>query len=121
MKIRDWSTKFAFLATLLATAATARAEDGPGLPPPFPDPAVRAWQVGVLRPDRLQHATLGFTGGALIGLPSESPGAALIGAATLGLAKELWDARSGRFDALDLAATCIGGLASAAVIIPLTR
>ena len=114
-----------FIATILiATAvgvATARAEDGPGMPPSFPDPEVRAWQVGILRPDRIQHGTLAFTAGSLVGLPTRSPGAALISSASVALGKELWDARQGRFDVVDLTAGLLGGLTAAAITHTLTR
>ncbi len=121
MKVGSWRWRFALLALCFSGALPAAAEDGPSLPPPFPDPLVRSWQVGLLRPDRMQHGTMGFTAGSMIGLPSRSPGAALVGSVTLGVAKELWDARNGRFDALDLTASCLGGLASAAITDLLTR
>jgi hypothetical protein len=113
-----------FVSILIAVAlgaTTARAEDGPGMAPPFPDPEVRGWQVGILRPDRMQHGTLAFTAGSLVGLPCRSPGAALISSASLALGKELWDARQGRFDVVDLTASLLGGLTAAAITHTLTR
>jgi hypothetical protein len=100
---------------LVTSSRSSSADDGPGLRPPFPDPEVRSWQIGILRPDRLQHATLGFTAGSLLGLPSRSAEAALIGTVSISLAKELWDSRTGKFDAVDLLASTLGGAAAAAI------
>ncbi len=77
-----------------------------------PPPSVRAWQVGLLRPDRLEHASLSFTLGLGAGLLSRRPAAAA-GAFAVGLAKEVRDRRHGGFDAVDLLADALGtGLAA---------
>lgn len=75
----------------------------------FPAPQVRAWQVGLVRPDRLEHASLSFVlAGALL-VAGREPAAA--GAITLaaGLGKELWDRRGvSGFDGIDLVADATG-------------
>lgn len=80
----------------------------------YPPPRVRAWQVGLVRADRLQHASLSFTLAAGATLVSRRPGASFAGALALGLAKELWDRRAGRFDATDFAADAAGAALGAA-------
>ena len=93
------------------TAATA----GPAASPTLPPPAVRAWQTGLLRPDRLEHVSFAFTLGLGVGFLSQQPGAAAASALTLGLVKEIRDRRHGGFDRVDLAADAIGaGLSAAA-------
>jgi hypothetical protein len=79
----------------------------------FPPPHVRAWQVGLVRGDRLQHASLSFalTSALIIATRNRAAGAATALAA--GLGKELWDGRQGHFDPVDLAADAVGvGLAT---------
>lgn len=99
----------------LAAAREARATDAP----PPPPARVRAWQTGLVRPDRLEHASLAFSGGLAAGLLSRRPAVALASSLALALAKELWDARHGSFDRGDLAAGLAGaalaGLATAAL------
>lgn len=80
----------------------------PAASPPLPPPSVRAWQTGLLRPDRLEHASFTFTLGLGVGLLSRQPAGAAAGAFTLGLAKEVRDRRHGGFDPGDLAADAIG-------------
>ena len=85
-----------------------------GATPREPPPAqVRAWQTGMLRPDRLAHASLSLSAGLSIGLLTRRPASAG-GVVALGIAKELWDRRRGRgFDWVDLAADVVGaGLAA---------
>jgi len=79
---------------------------GPG--PAFPAPTVRAWQVGLLRPDRLQHAGFSFTlaVAGTIGFRDRTAGGAV--ALALGAAKEGWDSRHGGADAVDLLADAVG-------------
>lgn len=75
----------------------------------FPTPRVRGWQTGLLRPDRIEHASLSFTLAAALVLATRSPGAAAAGVFALGFGKELWDTRGGSgFDAIDLAADATG-------------
>jgi hypothetical protein len=110
---RSGSTVLAITLVLLASAASSRvlAADSRELPPP----RVRAWQTGLLRPDRLQHASLAFSAGLAAGVLTREPTVALESAMSLGLLKEIWDRRRGRFDFVDLAADGIGaGLAAVA-------
>ena len=96
------------------TAAHTRLEPRPA--PGFPDDNARAWQVGLLRPDRMRHASLAFALGLSIGLASQSPSAGVIGSLTLGVAKELWDLHAGTgFDVVDLTADAIGAAGAGAV------
>ena len=75
---------------------------------------MRAWQVGLARPDRLQHASLSFALAAGATLVTRRPGASFAGALALGLAKEVWDSRSSGFDGTDLAADAAGAALGAA-------
>jgi hypothetical protein len=100
----------ALLAVLACSPLPAAA--GPALPPA----AARAWQTGLLRADRLEHASLSFTVGLGVGVLSKQPAAGAASALGLGLAKELRDRRHGGFDPVDLLADAIGaGLAAVAV------
>ena len=80
----------------------------------LPAPQVRAWQTGLLRPDRLQHASLAWTLGLGAGLATREPAAAFAAPAVLGLAKEIADARErGKgFDRIDLLADLLGAAAA---------
>jgi hypothetical protein len=80
-----------------------------------PSPTVRAWQTGLLRPDRLQHASLSFTIAAGAGLVGRPRGQAFALTLALGLLKELRDARVDRFDVVDLAADAGGAALGASV------
>lgn len=79
----------------------------------FPPARARAWQVGFLRADRMQHMSLSFAITSALIILTRRPGAAAGTSLTLGLAKELWDGRgSSGFDPVDLAADAAGtGLA----------
>ena len=106
-------TSIALLSRLALTPTIATA--APAASPPLPPPAVRAWQTGLLRPDRLEHASFAFTLGLGVGLLSRQHASAAASALTLGLAKEIRDRRHGGFDPVDLAADAIGaGLAAVA-------
>ena len=74
----------------------------------FPAPPVRRWQVGLLRPDRVQHMSLSLTLGLAAGLLSHRPAVAAGGAMALGLAKELYDVHHSGFDPVDLCADGVG-------------
>jgi hypothetical protein len=74
---------------------------------------VRAWQTGLLRPDRLEHASLAFSIGLGVGLLTREPAVAGGGALALGLAKEIRDRPHGGFDPLDLAADFVGAALAA--------
>lgn len=89
--------------------------------PPLPRPAVRAWQTGLLRPDRLEHTSFAFTLGLGVGLLSRQPGGAAASAFTLGLAKEMRDRRHGGFDPVDLVADAIGAAVAAVATHALAR
>lgn len=108
----DW----AFIAAVAGAANAASPAAAESLAA-FPAPRVRAWQVGLLRPDRLQHAGLSFTLGAAFTLAFQDRAAAAGVTLALGAGKEWWDARRGRgADAMDLAADAVGlGLALVAV------
>jgi len=93
---------------LLAAASRVRAEESRLEPPKFPEPKVRAWQTGLLRADRIQHASLSMTIGFGFGMVSRSPSAAFGSALALGFAKEMWDRKHTRFDTTDLWADTIG-------------
>ncbi|TMQ68736.1 MAG: hypothetical protein E6K80_13920 [Candidatus Eisenbacteria bacterium] len=64
------------------------------------------------RPDLYQHASLAFASGVGVGVVTESPGAAVGSAMTLGIVKELLDAR---VDRTDLLADLIGATLAAFV------
>jgi hypothetical protein len=82
-------------------------------PPALPAARVRAWQTGMLAPDRLQHFSLSLTLGLTAGALGARPAAAFGGTVALGLAKEWHDRRRTRFDPLDLTADAAGaGLAA---------
>jgi hypothetical protein len=117
------------LLASLGLTRPARA-DGPAVSEPvgpvssaatFPKPEVRVWQMGLMRADRLQHVTFSYTAGLMLGLTSQEPLAAASGAMVIGLAKELWDARTGRFDSLDLVADALGAAGALATTVTLTR
>lgn len=100
------------LACAAAPGAARAADDGA---PALPGPRWRAFQTGVLRADRLQHASLAFTIGLGAGVAGREPAGAFAAAAGLGLVKELADARADRFDWVDLAVDVAGaGLAALA-------
>jgi hypothetical protein len=102
---------------LLPSAAPA----APAASPPLPPPAVRVWQTGLLRPDRLEHASFAFTLGLGVGLLSRQPASAAASALALGLAKEIRDRRHSGFDPVDLAADAIGAASAAVAAHALTR
>ena len=122
--------RLALLVSLLATALLAcgacrsRAACVPGAAPgpdslagatleprplaAFPAPGVRAWQVGLLRPDRFEHASLSFAIAAALTVAWRDRAAAAGATLALGAAKELWDSRHGSADAVDLVANVAG-------------
>lgn len=102
-------------------SSPALATAGPDAPPPLPPPTARAWQTGLLRPDRLEHASLAFSLGLGVGILSRRPGGAAASALALGLAKEIRDRRHGGFDPVDLAADAIGAGLAALTTRALTR
>ena len=90
--------------------AEAAADSTGAAPAPhaIPPARVRAWQTGLLRADRLQHASLSFTLAAGAGLAGRTRTQAFGFTLALGVAKELHDGRRGRFDVVDLAADAAG-------------
>jgi len=97
--------------SLAAPAGRASAPDS--IVVSFPPPRVRAWQVGLVRGDRIEHASLSFalTSALIIVTRSRAAGAAT--ALAFGVGKELWDQRTSRFDPVDLTADAVGvGLAT---------
>jgi len=78
----------------------------------MPDRRWRAWQTGLVRADRLQHASLSVTLGIGAGVASREPMIAVAAPLALGLAKELVDARGPGFDGLDLLADLAGAAAA---------
>ena len=79
----------------------------------FPSPRVRAWQVGLVRGDRLEHASLSFALTSALIIATRNRPASAATALAFGVGKELWDRRTSRFDPVDLAADAVGvGLAT---------
>jgi hypothetical protein len=77
---------------------------------------VRAWQVGLVRGDRLEHASLSFALASAIIIATRNRAAGATTAFAAGIGKELWDGRRGHFDPVDLAADAVGvGLATVLV------
>jgi hypothetical protein len=93
-------------------AAPARAMDAT---------TARAWQTGLIAPDKLAHLSLSFTGGLAIGVLSRQPGLGVGSALALGLAKELRDRHPSGFDPADLAADAAGALLAGLATRSLTR
>ena len=106
----------AVTALLAASAAVGDTRAGsPDSTLALPDPATRAWQLGLARPDRLRHLSLSFTIGLGVGLIARRASAAAASGLACGLAKELYDIRHSGFDVLDLAADVIGAGAATAI------
>ena len=125
-----WIVSFAVALGLLSRAARADPVPAPPVaqsaapaadtlalaPAPSPDSArpasvrtsMHSWQTGLLRTDRLQHASLSFTLAAGAGLAGASRARAFALTFALGTAKEVHDGRHGRFDVVDLAADAVG-------------
>ena len=97
------------LTLLMLCTSSAQADPAAALPAP----RIRAWQTGLLAPDRLQHGSLSLTLGLGAGMAGARPAAVLIGTSVLGLAKEFHDGRQTRFDPIDFAAdVCGAGVAT---------
>jgi hypothetical protein len=79
----------------------------------FPPPRVRAWQVGLVRGDRMEHASLSFALTSALIIVTRNRAASAAAALAFGVGKELWDQRTSRFDPVDLTADAVGvGLAT---------
>jgi hypothetical protein len=78
---------------------------------------VRAWQVGLVRGDRLQHASLSFALASALIIVTRDRAAGALTAFAFGVGKELWDGHTqGQFDPVDLTADALGvGLATVLV------
>jgi len=84
----------------------------------FPPPRVRGWQVGLVRPDRMEHASLSFAlTSALIIVTRNRPASAAT-AFAFGIGKELWDQRTGSFDPVDLTADAVGVALASVLVTP---
>jgi uncharacterized protein YfiM (DUF2279 family) len=84
----------------------------------FPAPQVRAWQVGLLRSDRMVHAGFSFTLMTALGLATRDRATGVALTLAAGLGKELWDMHPGGsgFDWTDLAADATGTAFGAIVV-----
>lgn len=98
-----------------AARAADMARDTTVVTPAFPSAPVRAWQMGLLRSDRVQHASLSFAIAAGATALTRRPGASFAGTLALGFLKELRDIRHGGFDGMDLAADLTGSILGASV------
>ncbi len=81
----------------------------------FPSPADRRWQTGFARRDRLQHASLSFVLAGACRTAGRPRGEAFAFTLSLGVLKEVRDARHGTFDVVDLAADAIGAALGSAL------
>jgi hypothetical protein len=106
---------------LLLSLPAAAARPARAAEPPLPDSSARRWQTGMLRADRVQHASLSFTISIGAGLALDDPLAGAGLTLGIGLAKEIADARRTRFDAVDLVADAIGAALGAAAVKSLDR
>jgi hypothetical protein len=89
-----------------ARAATTTAVDSL---PPFPPAPVRAWQTGLVRADRLEHAGASFALASALTLATRDRRAAALATLALGLGKEWHDGRGASgFDPVDLTADALG-------------
>ena len=75
------------------------------LPPGAPVPA---WQRGLLRADRLEHASLSLTIATGLAITGRDRADSFAFTLALGVLKELHDRRHGEFDPVDLSADAVG-------------
>jgi hypothetical protein len=87
----------------------------------LPSGRARLWQTGLLRTDRIQHASLALASGAAFGILTREPAAAAGSAMLLGVLKEVRDTRHTRFDWVDLAADAIGAALATLLTTDLVR
>jgi hypothetical protein len=79
----------------------------------FPSPRVRGWQVGLVRPDRMEHASLSFALTSALIIVTRNRAASAATGLAFGFGKEMWDRRTSEFDPVDLTADAVGvGLAT---------
>jgi hypothetical protein len=101
------------LATESLAAPAGRASAPDSIVVSFPPPRVRAWQVGLVRGDRIEHASLSFALTSALIIVTRNRAASAATALAFGVGKELWDQRTSRFDPVDLTADAVGvGLAT---------
>jgi hypothetical protein len=110
------SGRLALVLVLVCSALSVAPKHATAEPPPLPPSETRAWQTGLLRTDRLQHASLAFTLGLGVGAVTREPWAAFGGVSVLALGKEVADRHRTGFDPVDLAAGMIGAGAAALVV-----
>ncbi|MBI5168910.1 MAG: hypothetical protein HZA61_05455 [Candidatus Eisenbacteria bacterium] len=115
LPIRPW-----VLAALLGAGASSSAWAGTEGPRPdstiaFPSAADRRWQTGLVRRDRLQHASLSFVLAGAARTAGRPRGEAFALSLSAGVLKEVRDARHDRFDLVDLAADALGAALGAAL------
>jgi len=84
----------------------------------FPPPRVRAWQVGLVRGDRLEHASLSFALASAFIIVTRNRAAGAATAFAFGLGKELYDGRTTFFDPVDLAADAVGVALATVLVAP---
>jgi hypothetical protein len=96
------------LARHVATFASAAGDSATSSSPPAPSLVTIHERAGLLRSDRLQHASLSFTLAAGAALAGGSRAGSFGFSISLGFAKELYDRRHSRFDPIDLSADAIG-------------
>jgi hypothetical protein len=100
-------------ATDSLAAPAGRASTPDSIVVSFPPPRVRAWQVGLVRGDRIEHASLSFALTSALIIVTRNRAASAATALAFGVGKELWDQRTSRFDPVDLTADAVGvGLAT---------
>lgn len=84
----------------------------------FPAPRVRAWQVGLVRGDRMEHASLSFALTSALIIVTRNRAASAATAFAFGIGKELWDQRTGSFDPVDLSADAVGVALATVLVTP---
>jgi hypothetical protein len=84
----------------------------------FPPPRVRGWQVGLLRGDRMEHASLSFALTSALLIATRNRAASAATAFAFGIGKELWDGRTGSFDPVDLTADAVGVTLATVLVTP---
>ena len=84
----------------------------------FPPPRVRGWQVGLVRPDRMEHASLSFALASALIIATRNRAAGAATAFAFGIGKELWDRRTSEFDPVDLTADAVGVTLATVLVTP---
>ena len=84
----------------------------------FPPPRVRGWQVGLVRPDRMEHASLSFALTSALIIVTRNRAASAATGLAFGVGKELWDQRTSEFDPVDLSADAVGVALASLLVTP---